>query len=96
MKSSPLVAHIIAYAISIVVGFFLNRYWSFRGHGGKHTKVTSGFRFAVVSLLGFAINSFFVWFITGPVIDGPDWWPLIPIIVVTPIVTFSFNRKWAF
>lgn len=95
-ENSPLVAHIIAYAISIVIGFFLNRYWSFRGHGRRHSTVTSSFRFTVVSLVGFAINSFFVWFITGPVINGPDWWPLLPIIFFTPIVTFLFNRKWSF
>lgn len=95
-ERSPLVAHVVAYAISIALGFFLNRYWSFRGHGGQNSTVTSSFRFTVVSLLGFAINSFFVWFITGPVINGPDWWPLLPIIFITPIVTFSFNRKWTF
>jgi hypothetical protein len=27
---------------------------------------------------------------------GPWWWPLIPILFVTPLVTFSLNRLWVF
>ena len=94
--NNPMISHLIAYAISVVIGFFLNRYWSFRGHGGDQAMLASGMRFGAVSLLGFVLNSFFVWLLTGPIFNGPSWWPLLPIMFVTPIVTFFFNRKWAF
>lgn len=95
-KSTPMVAHVIAYGISVVVGFFLNRYWSFRGHGGDNAVLASGLRFGAVSLLGFVLNGFFVWLLTGPIINGQNWWPLVPMVLVTPPITFFFNRKWSF
>jgi hypothetical protein len=27
---------------------------------------------------------------------GPVWWSVIPIVFVTPLVTFSLNRRWVF
>lgn len=91
-----MIAHFIAYAISVVVGFFINRHWTFRGFGGEKTMLASGLQFGAVSLLGFSLNTVFVWVLTGPVFNGPSWWPLVPIMVVTPFVTFAFNRKWSF
>lgn len=95
-NDKPMVAHFIAYAISIVVGFLVNRYWSFRGYGRQKTMWVSGLRFSAVSLVGLSLNTFFVWLLTGPIFNGPNWWPLIPVVLVTPFATFSVNRKWVF
>jgi hypothetical protein len=27
---------------------------------------------------------------------GPIWWSVIPIVFVTPMLTFSLNRRWVF
>jgi hypothetical protein len=27
---------------------------------------------------------------------GPTWWPVIPIVFVSPILTFTLNRRWVF
>jgi putative flippase GtrA len=96
INTHPMIAHFIAYAISVVVGFFINRHWTFRGFGGEKTILASGLQFGAVSLLGFSLNTVFVWLLTGPVFNGPSWWPLVPIMFVTPFVTFAFNRKWSF
>ena len=39
----------------------------------------------------------FVFILTDPhMLAGPWWWPLFPILFVTPLVTFSLNRLWVF
>jgi len=93
---APLTAHFVAYGFAIALGFFINRFWSFRGYGGKNGLMSSATRFSIVSLLGLALNSLFVWGLTSPPVNGPNWWPLVPIVLVTPMVTFLFNRIWAF
>ena len=52
-------------------------------------------RFLVVNLLGFASNQFFVWLLVKK-LDGPNWWPVIPIIFVTPVLTFALHRRWVY
>ena len=53
-------------------------------------------RFFLVSLVSFGLNSLFVWILTGPLLDGPEWWPVVPMLFVTPFVTFALNRRWVF
>ena len=52
-------------------------------------------RFFIVSLVSLGLNSLFVGVLTGP-LDGPTWWPVIPMLFVTPLVTFYLNRQWVF
>lgn len=93
---APLTAHFVAYGIAIALGFFINRFWSFRGYGGKNSLLSNAARFSIVSLVGLALNSMFVWGLTSSPVNGSNWWPLVPIVLVTPMVTFLFNRIWAF
>ena len=51
------------------------------------------------NLLGYLaamLNSVFVWVLTGPLLHGATWWPLVPILFVTPLLTFALNRLWVF
>ena len=91
----PLLANVFAYAICVAVGYVIHSRWSFKGHGRRDSVARTTSRFFVVSLVSFALNSLFVWALTGPM-DGPDWWPTIPMLFVTPLVTFGLNRKWVF
>jgi len=91
----PLVANIAAYIVSMALGYFLHARFSFRGHGsGVHSTVRSG-KFLLVSLISFALNSFFVWLLTGP-LGGANWWPILTMVFVTPVIVFALNRKWVF
>ncbi|UVO50797.1 GtrA family protein [Sphingomonas sp. SUN019] len=93
--TSEQVANIFGYLVAVLVGFWLHSRWSFRGHGASATK--TGPRFFAVSLLSYGANTFWVWLLTDDaVMAGPWWWPLIPILFVTPLVTFSLNRLWVF
>ncbi len=66
-----------------------------RGTRANTARTTS--RFFIVSLVSLALNAMFVFILTDQrMLAGPWWWPLIPILFVTPLATFSLNRLWVF
>lgn len=91
----PLIAWVIAFAISVVLGYLIHSRWSFRGHGGRDNEAATGARFVASSLLGFALNALWVWIATG-LLTGPAWWPIVPFVLVTPFLIFLVNRYWVF
>lgn len=95
MGVAPLAANFLAYAVAMAVGYFLHSNVSFKGHGARDRPATRTGRFITVSLISLGLNSLFVWILTGP-LEGPTWWPLVPMLFVTPLVTFSLNRRWVF
>ena len=92
---APLLANLLGYAVAVAFGYVLHSRISFRGHGRRDRQTVRTARFFVVSLVSLVLNSLFVWVLTGP-LDGPTWWPVIPMLFVTPLVTFSLNRHWVF
>ena len=92
----PMVGNVLGYVAAMLSGYMLHSRWSFRGHGERGNLAKTGGRFFAVSLVSFVLNSGFVWVLTGPWVHGPTWWPLIPIIFVTPLITFALNRLWVF
>ena len=95
MGVAPLLANLLAYAVAMALGYVLHSSVSFKGHGSRDNPAKRTGRFLVVSLVSLALNSFFVWILTGP-LDGPTWWPLLPMLFVTPAATFALNRQWVF
>ena len=92
----PLVGNVLGYLAAMVSGYHLHSRWSFRGHGSRENAAATSSRFFAVSLVSFALNTAFVWVLTGPLLHGATWWPLVPILFVTPLVTFALNRLWVF
>lgn len=92
---APLVANLLGYLLGGALGYVLHSRISFRGHGARDGTGRRTARFAVVSLVTFALNSLFVWWLTG-VLHGPTWWPVVPMVFVTPLVAFVLNRQWVF
>jgi putative flippase GtrA len=90
----PMAAVVIAFLVSVSIGFVAHSRWSFRGHGAQedHRLKT---KFLLVQTSGFVLNELFTWVLTGPM-QGPTWWPLIPAIFVTPLATFALNRQLVF
>ena len=95
LNVAPLLANVLAYAVCVAVGYVIHSRWSFKGHGRRDNLARTTSRFFLVSLVSFACNSFFVWLLTGPM-QGPDWWPTVPMLFVTPLITFALNRRWVF
>lgn len=92
---APLLANLLGYAVAVLFGYVLHSRVSFRGHGRRDRQSVRTVRFFIVSLVSLALNSLFVWVLTGP-LGGPTWWPVLPMLFVTPLVTFYLNRQWVF
>ena len=90
----PVAAVVIAFLVSVSIGFVLHSRWSFRGHGKREDHAMK-VKFLAVQSSGFVLNEIFTWVLTGPM-HGPTWWPLIPAIFVTPMATFALNRQLVF
>ena len=91
---TPVAAVLIAFLVSVSIGFVLHSRWSFRGHGAQEDRRMK-IKFLAVQSSGLLLNEIFTWILTGP-LHGPTWWPLIPAIFVTPFATFMLNRAWVF
>ena len=91
----PELAVVIAFLVSVSIGFVLHSRWSFRGHGQREDHRLK-VKFVSVQFFGFVLNEIFTWLLTGPLFHGPTWWPLIPAIFVTPLATFVLNRRLVF
>ncbi|MGP1281902.1 MAG: GtrA family protein [Parasphingopyxis sp.] len=91
----PLIANSMAFVTTLILGFVVHSRWSFAGHGRRDRPVRAMAFFLAVNLAGFALNSFWVWLITVHWGLSPSW-PLLPIIFVTPWLSFYLNRRWTF
>jgi putative flippase GtrA len=94
---SPQIANFCGYLVAMATGYVLHSRWSFRGHGRRDNPARTTTRFFLVSLVSYGLNALFVFVLTDSMmLGGPWWWPLIPILFVTPLVTFTLNRQWVF
>jgi putative flippase GtrA len=91
----PMVSMTLNYLAFTGLGYFLHSRFSFRGHGSRDQMGVRTARFFTVNTVGFLLNQLFVWLLVKQM-GGPTWWPVIPILFVTPLVTFALNRRWVF
>jgi putative flippase GtrA len=90
----PQLGNFLAYVVAMGTGYVMHSEWSFRGHGAERTHATK-LRFVGGSLIGFALNFFWVWLLFTRLHLGRGA-PIVPMLFVTPAVTFSLNRYWVF
>lgn len=94
LRWHPQLGNFLAYAVAMATGYLMHSRWSFRDHGGERTHGTR-IRFVVVSLISYALNSFWVWLLFTELQLGRGA-PILPMLFVTPAVTFVLNRQWVF
>ena len=94
LRWHPQVGNILAYVVAMATGYIMHSRWSFRDHGGTRDRGTK-VRFFIVSLISYALNSFWVWLLYTR-LDLDRAVPIIPMLFVTPVVTFLLNRRWVF
>ena len=94
LRWHPQLGNFLAYVIAVATGYFMHSTWSFKDHGAERTHATK-FRFVVVSIISYALNSFWVWLLFTHLKLGREA-PIIPMLFVTPAVTFTLNRQWVF
>ena len=93
LRWHPQVGNFLAYVVAMATGYLMHSRWSFRDHGQRTN--STAVKFIVVSLISLSLNSLWVALITGPLGLGPAW-PILPMLFVTPAVTFVLNRHWVF
>lgn len=91
----PMLSLTLNFLVFTALGYVLHSRFSFRGHGSRDNLRARTARFFTVNVLGFFLNQLFVWVLVKQ-LGGPTWWPVIPIVFVTPLVTFALNRRWVF
>lgn len=84
-----------AFLIAAGCGFVLHSKWSFKGHGTRDPGGRQQLRFLIVQAGGMALNMIYAWGLSTQ-FGLPNWVPLVPAILVTPFVTFFFQRQWVF
>jgi putative flippase GtrA len=92
----PVAASIAGFVGAVIFGYFVHSAWSFKGHSADTGSIKTQSKFFAVQSVGMLLNAFFTWLLTGPLVHGPTWWPLVPAVFVTPIVTFVLNRRLVF
>ena len=95
LRWHPQLGNFLAYVTAAGAGYWMHSVWSFKDHGRRGDLKRTGSRFFVVSLVSLGLNSFWVWLFTEPLALDPAW-PILPMVFVTPMVTFTLNRQWVF
>jgi putative flippase GtrA len=91
----PMVSLTIVFLFFSAVSYFAHGAFTFKGHGERDRQHVRATRFLAVNILGFALNQLFVWTLVKQM-HGPTWWPTVPMIFVTPLVTFALHRKYVY
>jgi putative flippase GtrA len=91
----PMLSLTLNYILFTGLGYLAHSRFSFRGYGSRDNAHVRTVRFFAVNGIGFLVNQFFVWLLVRQM-DGPTWWPVLPILFFTPLLTFALNRRWVF
>lgn len=91
---AALEANVASTACALCAGYLVHSRWSFAGgvKGAEHAKIA---RFLVTALVGFLVNSTWVWLLVT-VAKLPPLAPLPLMMFATPWVSFLLNRHWVF
>lgn len=86
------IASTLGFVAAVADSYFLNYHWTFEsGHGHRHTF----WRYAVVTLIGLALNTS----IMTMLVNLLHWWYLwaqLAVLLVVPLSNFLLNRYWTF
>ena len=91
----PLLASLIGHLAGLLIGFRLHAQWTFADTAQPIRSAAENFRFILASLSGLLCNLLWVQLLVRTA-GAPDWAPILPMIFVTPPLTFVLNRSWVF
>lgn len=91
----PMVSFTVVFVIFWAVSYITHGTFSFKGHGARDRHHVRASRYLFVSLVGFSLNQFFVWLLVKQ-LDGPTWWPTLPMVFVTPVILFMLMRRFVY
>jgi len=91
----PMVSFTIVFIVFSVISYVTHGEFSFRGHGERDQHHIRIGRFLAVNVLGYLVNQGFIWLLVKE-LGGPTWWPTIPMVFVTPLLTFTLHRRFVY
>ena len=91
----PMASYAIVFIIFSGISYVTHGEYSFRGHGERDRHHIRMGRFLAINVLGFLLNQGFIWLLVKQW-GGPTWWPTIPMVFVTPLITFSLHRRYVY
>ena len=92
---NPMASLAMVFVVFSLISYVSHGAYSFKGHGSRSRPLNRAGRFLMVTLFSFAINQFFVWLLVVH-LGGPAWWPIPPIMFVTPLITFGLLRRFVY
>ena len=94
-RNLSVLAVLPAFTASASLGFYLHGRWSFRSYGNRDWAAERLTKFLMVQGAGLCLNCPFTWTLAG-LLQTPLWYPLVPSVLLTPVVTFVIQRNWVF
>ena len=91
----PMISFTIVFIVFSGISYVTHGEYSFKGHGTRDRQHVRMGRFFAINVLGFMVNQGFIWLLVKQW-DGPTWWPTIPMIFVTPLLTFALHRRFVY
>jgi putative flippase GtrA len=91
----PMVSYGIVFLVFSGISYVTHGEYSFKGHGERDRHHVRMGRFFAINILGFVVNQGFIWLLVKQ-LHGPTWWPTIPMIFITPILTFALHRRFVY
>jgi len=91
----PMVSYAIVFIVFSGISYITHGEYSFKGHGTRDRHHIRMGRFFAINVLGFLVNQGFIWLLVKQ-LDGPTWWPTIPMVFITPILTFALHRRFVY
>ncbi len=91
----PMVSFTVVFLVFSIISYVTHGEFSFKGHGARDQHHIRMGRFLAVNVLGFLLNQGFIWVLVKQM-GGPTWWPTIPMIFVTPLITFALHRRYVY
>jgi putative flippase GtrA len=99
-RVDPMVSLTIVFLFFSGVSYAVHGVFTFKDHGERDARQVQGHhvrgsRFLAINILGFVVNQGFVWLFVK-YLDGPTWWPTIPMVLFTPLLTFALHRRFVY
>ena len=91
----PMVSLAIVFVIFSAISYLVHGAFTFKDHGARDRHHVRGPRFLAINILGFVVNQGFVWLLVKH-LDGPTWWPTVPMVLFTPLLTFALHRRFVY
>jgi putative flippase GtrA len=91
----PAVAITLATGLAMALGYTIHSRFTFQGHGSRDSAARTSVRFVAANMIGFAVNSLWLWLIATILHLSPHW-TSVPMFFATPVLLFWLNRKWVF